>query len=97
MIRGFSYDIDFQRDMRSGDSFEVAFEGQTLRHAALTLGEFTNFDTMADRLQQQTLVGFPGNDRRAGIATLKSCGAGIQTQSAFCLIAGMTLVAAFDQ
>src|SRR5262245_39018286 len=39
MIRGFSYDVDFQREVREGDSFEVAYDRGTgsLRFAALTL------------------------------------------------------------
>ncbi len=49
VVRAFSYDVDFQRDLRSGDSFEILFERYTTRDgrpvreehvhfAALTLG-----------------------------------------------------------
>jgi murein DD-endopeptidase MepM/ murein hydrolase activator NlpD len=50
MIRGFSYDVDFQREIQAGDSFEVAYErqiddhgravvtGDALQFAALVLG-----------------------------------------------------------
>ena len=67
MIRLFSYDVDFQRDIRVGDNFELMFDQRVTQDGQLVENEDIAYAAMTLRGETYKIYAFEHSDGERGV------------------------------